>query len=249
MCRMQKLNGPPSTLSLHKVHIQRKTFYKPVAFETCRMFTTDSLRAAGNASLASLDSTVSSGEIHVILGPMFAGKTTALLERVAQEEAHGLHVTLVKSCKDSRYSNDEIVSHNGTARHCNPVARLSDLRNTIGDEKWNAIDVIAIDEAQFIPDLVSFCITAADVHHKKIIVAGLDGDFRRSRFGAVLDLLPLCDSVTKLTGQCAGCGGRPALFSMRIAVDQTSQELVGGSDLYKPVCRACYVTGEKENGK
>mmetsp|Transcript_27601 Transcript_27601/g.44278 ORF Transcript_27601/g.44278 Transcript_27601/m.44278 type:complete len:229 (+) Transcript_27601:755-1441(+) len=183
------------------------------------------------------------GEIHIIIGPMFAGKTTALLERVAVEEANGLHVTLVKSCKDSRYSDDEIVSHDGVARRCNAVARLADLQGAVGDEQWTGTDVIAIDEAQFIPDLVAFCTAAADVHRKKVIVAGLDGDFRRNRFGPVLDLLPLCDSVTKLAGRCAGCAERPALFSMRLAVDKSTVELVGGADLYKPVCRACYVAG------
>ena len=135
------------------------------------------------------------------------------------------------------------MSHDGPARRCNAVANLGDLRGVIGEEQWEGTDVIAIDEAQFIPDLVPFCTDAADMHRKKIIVAGLDGDFKRNRFGAVLDLLPLCDSVTKLAGVCGECVGRPALFSMRIAVDKNTQELVGGSDLYKPVCRACYVSG------
>ena len=68
------------------------------------------------------------GEIHLILGPMFAGKTTALLKRVAQEEAKGLAVALVKSSKDGRYSEDEIVSHDGTKRRCDSVTKLGDLR-------------------------------------------------------------------------------------------------------------------------
>ena len=181
------------------------------------------------------------GEIHLILGPMFAGKTTALLKRVAQEEAKGLAVALVKSSKDARYSEDEIVSHDGTKRRCDSVTKLGDLRKIIGEDRWVEIDVLAVDEAQFIPDLLTFCVDAADMENKKIIVAGLDGDFRRSRFGEVLDLLPYCDTVTKLTAKCKLCLERPALFSLRIAVDKDTQELVGGAEAYTPACRACFV--------
>ena len=208
-------------------------------------------RAAGRArvctsSVYSAHSTIS-GEIHLILGPMFAGKTTALLDQIAREEAHGMSVTLVKSSKDNRYSHDEIVSHDGTSRRCNAVAELSDLRGIIGEEQWNGAHVLAIDEAQFIPDLVSFCVNAADEHQKKVIVAGLDGDFRRQRFGEVLDLLPLCDTVTKLTAQCGVCSVRPALFSLRTTGDTSTQELVGGADSYKPACRLCYVKATSGN--
>jgi thymidine kinase len=172
---------------------------------------------------------------------MFAGKTTALLERIAEEEAKGKTVTLVKSSKDCRYSEDKIVSHDGTARQCTSVFCLEDLRGVIGEERWTNTDVIAIDEAQFIPDLVSFCVAVADEHNKKVIVAGLDGDFKRGRFGEILDLLPLCDSVTKLTAQCGICSSRPALFSLRTIFGESTQELIGGSDAYKPACRACYL--------
>ena len=70
------------------------------------------------------------------------------------------------------------------------LLELSDLRGIIGEEQWNGAHVLAIDEAQFIPDLVSFCVNAADEHQKKVIVAGLDGDFRRQRFGEVLTYSP-----------------------------------------------------------
>ena len=192
----------------------------------------------------SCNSLSKAGEIHLILGPMFAGKTTALLKRVAQEEAKGLAVALVKSSKDARYSEDEIVSHDGTKRRCDSVTKLGDLRDIIGEDRWVEIDVLAVDEAQFIPDLVRFCVDAADMENKKIIVAGLDGDFRRSRFGDVLDLLPHCDTVTKLTAKCKICLERPALFSLRIAVDKDTQELVGGAEAYTPACRACFVRAE-----
>jgi thymidine kinase len=74
---------------------------------------------------------------------------------------------------------------------------------------------------------------------KKIYVSGLDGDFQRKKFGQILDLIPLCDKVTKLTSLCSLCkNGEPAIFSMRLT-SETQQTLIG-SDNYAPVCRACY---------
>lgn len=147
-------------------------------------------------------------------------------------------IALVKSDRDTRYSRNEITTHDGLARRCHAVNTLSQLRSAIG-ETYDAVDVIAIDEAQFFPDLLEFCTEASDHEHKQVIVAGLDGDFKRQRFGQVLDLIPVSDSITKLSADCAYCG-QPALFSLRIAADQR-QEVVGGADKYAPVCRHHYV--------
>ncbi|MCL7047328.1 hypothetical protein MKW94_004843 [Papaver nudicaule] len=101
------------------------------------------------------------------------------------------------------------------------------------------MDVIGIDEAQFFDDLYDFCCKAADHDGKTVVVAGLDGDYLRRRFGSVLDIVPLADSVTKLTARCEICGKR-AFFTSRKTED-TETELVAGSDVYKPVCRQHYV--------
>lgn len=98
--------------------------------------------------------------------------------------------------------------------------------------------VIAIDEAQFFDDLEEFCTRAADVDGKEIIVAGLDGDFMRRKFGQVLDLVPHADDVTKLTARCAKCAA-PGLFSLRISAEKDTT-LIGGKDKYLPVCRRHY---------
>jgi len=124
-------------------------------------------------------------------------------------------------------------------------------------EAYASVQVIAIDEAQFFNDLAEFCISAADHDAKRVVLAGLDGDFMRRKFGQVLDLIPHADSVTKLKAACAFCkqeleqsGGvdgagvavKPAaaVFSLRMAAD-SRQELVGGADTYAPVCRRHYV--------
>ena len=182
------------------------------------------------------------GSVHLILGPMFAGKTTRLLERVKQlEESVSANVLLLKSDKDTRYAKDKVVTHDGRGRECFPVKslELEVVVKTVGERKWNECDVVAVDEAQFLTNLYEFCRVAADEHDKIVLVAGLNGDFKRETFGEVQETLPLCDSVTKLTARCK-CG-RPALFSKRIVNVGDGQELVGGADKYLPACRRCFL--------
>lgn len=183
------------------------------------------------------------GAIELVVGPMFAGKSTELLRRVAQCEAAGLSVAVVKSSKDTRYCAASVVTHNGLKRPCYAAPSLAAFKAAAG-EAYRGFQVIAVDEAQFFPDLREFCAHAADHEHKRLILAGLDGDFQRQRFGQVLDLLPLADSVTKLTAHCKFCSQEQrrvaAVFSLRIAAD-SRQELVGGADVYAPVCRRHYV--------
>lgn len=93
-------------------------------------------------------------------------------------------VAMVKSDKDNRYSSSEITTHDGVARSCYAVAQLANLRSALG-QSYDSIQVIAIDEAQFFPDLLEFCTEASDHDNKHIVVAGLDGDFQRQRFGQV----------------------------------------------------------------
>ena len=97
-------------------------------------------------------------------------------------------VLLVKSDRDTRYSKSEITTHDGLARSCHAVGLLAELRAV---QQYGSARVIAIDEAQFFPDLLEFCTEASDNENKQILVAGLDGDFKRQRFGQVSLLLLL----------------------------------------------------------
>ncbi|XP_039137277.1 LOW QUALITY PROTEIN: thymidine kinase-like [Dioscorea cayenensis subsp. rotundata] len=182
------------------------------------------------------------GEVHVIIGPMFAGKTTALLRRIQSERDNGRSVVMVKSSKDSRYGLDCVVTHDGKKMPCFAVPNLSTFRAQIGHEAYNKFDVIGIDEGQFFEDLYDFCCEAADIDKKTIIIAGLDGDYMRRSFGSVLDVIPLADTVTKLTARCELCGRR-AFFTFRKTAE-TQTELIGGADVYMPVCRQHYVNGQ-----
>uniref|UniRef100_A0A7N0VIR5 Thymidine kinase n=1 Tax=Kalanchoe fedtschenkoi TaxID=63787 RepID=A0A7N0VIR5_KALFE len=182
------------------------------------------------------------GEIHVIVGPMFAGKTTTLLRRMQSENSNGRSVAVIKSNKDVRYGLDSIVTHDGVMLPCCPLAELSAFKHKLGHDAYEKLDVIGIDEAQFFQDLYEFCRHSADRDGKTIIVAGLDGDYLRKSFGSVLDIIPLADSVTKLTARCELCG-KPALFTLRKTND-TQKELIAGADVYMPVCRHHYVSGQ-----
>ncbi|KAI8007978.1 Thymidine kinase a [Camellia lanceoleosa] len=183
-----------------------------------------------------------SGEIHVIVGPMFAGKTTALLRRIKSEDNNGRNVAIIKSSKDTRYAVDSVVTHDGTKFPCWALPDLLSFRQKFGDEAYAKLDVIGIDEAQFFGDLYDFCCKVADHDGKTVIVAGLDGDYLRRTFGSVLDIIPIADSITKLTARCELCGKR-AFFTLR-KTDETETELIGGSNVYMPVCRQHYVNGQ-----
>eukprot|EP00197_Chlamydomonas_leiostraca_P012071 CAMPEP_0202863362 /NCGR_PEP_ID=MMETSP1391-20130828/4025_1 /ASSEMBLY_ACC=CAM_ASM_000867 /TAXON_ID=1034604 /ORGANISM="Chlamydomonas leiostraca, Strain SAG 11-49" /LENGTH=274 /DNA_ID=CAMNT_0049542991 /DNA_START=229 /DNA_END=1054 /DNA_ORIENTATION=+ len=179
--------------------------------------------------------------IELIMGPMFAGKSTTLLKRVRRYAREGEHVLLLKPASDTRYSAKHVVTHTDDREECHTATLLMQWREEHAD-KYAAAKVIGIDEAQFFRDLAPFVAAAADEDRKRVVVAGLDGDFRRARFGQMLDLVPLADDVTKLTARCMapGCADR-ALFTQR-TIHDSRQQLVGGKDIYRAVCRAHYVS-------
>ncbi|KAJ6710719.1 THYMIDINE KINASE B [Salix koriyanagi] len=163
------------------------------------------------------------GDVHVIIGP--------------------INVAMIKSSKDTRYANDSVVTHDGLKFPCWSMQDLTSFRQKLGDDEYHKLDVIGIDEAQFFEDLYEFCCKAADHDGKTIIIAGLDrGLFEVRSFGSVLDVIPLAETVTKLSARCELCGKR-AFFTLR-KTEETQTELIGGSDLYMPVCRQHYVSGQ-----
>ncbi|KRH36567.1 hypothetical protein GLYMA_09G011500v4 [Glycine max] len=130
-----------------------------------------------NRSLQTEPSPPPSGEIHVIVGPMFAGKTTSLLRRIQSETTNGRNVAIIKSSKDTRYGLDSIVTHDGAELPCWALENLSSFKQKFGIDAYEKLDVIGIDEAQFFDDLYEFCLQAADHDGKTVIVAGLDGNY------------------------------------------------------------------------
>ena len=184
-----------------------------------------------------------SGYLELFIGPMFSGKTSKLLEIYKQYTFCNSEIIVINHSSDNRYSDTMLSTHDKTMIPCVNIINLMDLfkYSPILDINIENCDIILINEGQFFEDLHEF-VSQCLKEKKKIYVSGLDGDFLRKKFGQILDLIPLCDKVTKLTSLCGLCkNGTPGIFSLRLTKD-SCQTLIG-SDNYVPVCRSCY----KEN--
>ena len=141
---------------------------------------------------------------------------------------------IVKYAKDVRYSDAGIATHCGMSLPAVSTTHLADL--TLQAEQY---DVVGIDEGQFFTDTVAWAEQMAN-KGKFVVIAALDGDFRRQPFGDILSLIPLAETVTKLNAVCMNCFG-DAAFSKRITLsDGEKVEVIGGADKYMAVCRTCY---------
>ena len=176
------------------------------------------------------------GYLELILGPMFSSKTTYLLKTYNQFKFCNIPILAINHSFDKRYHETLMSTHDKIMIPCIQTDNLLDLLRE--NNYFENIEVFLINEGQFFHDLYE-AVEILLKHNKKIFVSGLDGDFERKKFGQILDLIPLCDKVTKLTSLCSICkDGTLGIFSMRLTND-TQQTLIG-SDNYIPVCRACY---------
>ena len=176
------------------------------------------------------------GTLNLIIGCMYAGKTTRLIDTYNDAIDNDDNVIILTHSSENRYSMDEISTHDQKKISCVKYTSITSfMENEINIIEKS--DVILIDEGQFFDDLLHV-LTLVEVNKKKVYVFGLDGDFKRKIFGKILELIPLCDSVEKITADCK-CGEK-ALFSNR-TINNESQILVGSNDAYEPLCRNCYV--------
>jgi len=181
----------------------------------------------------------------LIMGPMFAGKSSAVISRVRRAEVLGWKTFVITSAKDDRYkessSSAKIMTHDKAGIEAFGVTVLKGTRE---HPEYSAARLIVVEEAQFFQDLYEFVVAAVEMDGKDVIVVGLDGDSDRRPFGDILRLVPLADEVLRLTSLCKRCGdGTPALFSAlcRGHDEKTEQIFVGGSDMYEAVCRKHYI--------
>ena len=190
--------------------------------------------------------TSTTGYLELFIGSMYSGKTSKLLETYKQCKFCNIPVTIINHVIDNRYHNTMVSTHDQIMAPCLQASELNDLWRYNGYENkdlcaHNAVrdsNVILINEGQFFPDLYDAVVDMLK-YNKKVYICGLDGDFERKKFGQILDLIPMCDKVTKLTSLCSQCkDGTPGIFSMRLT-NETAQTVVG-SDNYIPVCRKCY---------
>lgn len=170
------------------------------------------------------------GEIQLILGSMFSGKTTELLRRIQRYDIAQRKCRVIKYAGDIRYDAECVATHDQKKRPAIPTRLLSNV-------DVNGFDVIGIDELQFFPDAVTFCNEMADAG-KIVIAAALNGTFQRKPFVAITELIPLCEKIDQLSAICSTCHDSAA-FTKRTSND-TACELIGGSESYVACCRACY---------
>ena len=184
-------------------------------------------------------STGRKGWIEVVCGSMFSGKTEELIRRLRRAQFAKQKVEIFKPQIDTRYHEEKVVSHSGNEIHSTPVPSSSNILLLATD-----VDVVGIDEAQFFDmELVNVVNQLAD-SGVRVIIAGLDMDFKGQPFGPMPALLACAEYVTKVHAICMTCGSLAHVSHRK--TNETSLVLLGETDSYEPLCRDCYNEVNKE---
>lgn len=182
------------------------------------------------------------GWIEVICGSMFSGKTEELIRRLTRARIAKLQVQIFKPSLDTRYHEENIVSHSALAIQSTPVQTAGQILLLAGD-----CEVVGIDEAQFFDkEIIDVCNTLAN-QGKRVIVAGLDMDFAGNPFGCMPQLMSIAEYVTKVHAICVVCGDI-AQYSYRLVPSQ-ERVLLGETDSYEARCRRCFNLGDNAGRK
>ena len=184
----------------------------------------------------------SRGPIEVICGSMSSGKTEELIRRMNRAQFAKQRVEIFKSSIDTRYSEENVVSHDQNTIRSTPIDSSGNILLLASD-----IDVVGIDEAQFLDDgLMDVCNQLAN-NGVRVIVAGLDMDYKGVPFGPIPALCAVADEVTKVHAICVKCGAL-AYVSHRLIADD-HRVMLGEQQEYEPLCRECYQKALKEEKK
>jgi thymidine kinase len=180
-----------------------------------------------------VDKSRGQGWIEVITGSMFSGKTEELIRRLKRARIARQKVEIFKPRIEVRYAEDEVVSHDANSIQSTPVDSAANILLLASE-----VEVVGIDEAQFFDDgIVGVCNQLAN-NGVRVIVAGLDMDFRGMPFGPMPKLLSIAEYVTKVHAICVRCGTL-ANHTHRLSEDD-KLIVLGETDIYEPLCRACY---------
>lgn len=177
-----------------------------------------------------------SGWIEVICGSMFSGKTEELIRRLKRAKIANQKVQIFKPSKDTRYDIVNVVSHDENAIASIPIQNSIEIFEHVKD-----INVIGIDEAQFFDEKLPDVCQKLAIKGARVIIAGLDMDFKGRPFGPVPNLLAVAEYITKVHAICPHCGNL-ATHSYRLS-DETDTVVLGEKDKYEPRCRVCYEMG------
>lgn len=173
------------------------------------------------------------GRIEVICGSMFSGKTEELIRRLKRAKFARQKVEIFKPALDTRYSDEEVVSHDSNHILSTPIESSASILLLATD-----VDVVGIDEAQFFDEgLVAVCDELAR-RGTRVIIAGLDMDFKCTPFGPMPALMSIADEVTKVHAICVKCGNLAYVSHRKVAGDK--QVMLGEMTEYEPLCRECY---------
>ncbi len=182
------------------------------------------------------------GRIEVICGSMFSGKTEELIRRMKRAKFAKQKVEIFKPSLDTRYSDEDVVSHDRNAIQSTPIDSSESMMLLASD-----IDVVGIDEAQFFDDnLPDVCNQLAN-NGVRVIIAGLDMDYKGKPFGPIPALCAIADDVTKVHAICVKCGAL-AYVSHRLIANE-HRVLLGEQNEYEPLCRECYRKAMEEEKK
>ncbi|MBE0649973.1 MAG: thymidine kinase [Bacteroidales bacterium] len=182
------------------------------------------------------------GWIEVICGSMFSGKTEELIRRLNRARIAKQKVEIFKPEIDTRYDENDVVSHDAKAVSSTPIQNASQILLYADD-----FEVVGIDEAQFFGDeLISTCNDLAN-RGKRVVIAGLDMDYKGNPFGPIPKLMALAEEVTKVHAICIRCGDL-AQYSHR-TVKNDKLVVLGETEAYEPLCRSCFNKAMKENNK
>ncbi|AEP88651.1 thymidine kinase [Bacillus spizizenii] len=178
-----------------------------------------------------------SGWLELICGSMFSGKSEELIRRVKRATYAKQEVRVFKPVIDHRYSEDAVVSHNGTSMTSYAISSAADIWDHISE----STDVIAVDEVQFFDEEIVAVLSSLADKGYRVIAAGLDMDFRGEPFGVVPSIMAIAESVTKLQAVCSVCGS-PASRTQRLIDGKPASYddpviLVGASESYEARCR------------
>lgn len=202
---------------------------------------------------------MNSGHLTLLLGCMFAQKTTELIRRIRRFQSIGYDVFVINFIGDDRYSiESSITSHDQLKVSAVKVRTLSEIENKVNLLTDSSRSIIVIDEGQFFPDLLEYVVRWTDIYGLRVIVAGLSGDINRRPFGQILSLIPHAEEFVQLTALCSKCkDGTLAQFT--IILDSTNLSTIipneefqnsnnhvhiGGSECYFPVCRKHFLESQ-----
>ena len=189
---------------------------------------------------------VSRGYLELIIGPMFSGKTSRILEIYRKAKYCNSNIFVLNHSLDTRHGTNKLVNHNSEGVPClnyTTIQQFIDehVSTGYGDAEQYTETVVLINEGQFFSDVKKGVIALTEQFKFKVYVCGLDGDYTRSAFGEFLNLIPYSDKIVKLNALCVRCrNGTDAPFTYRCC-ENDNQIMIGAAESYIPVCRECYV--------